>query len=201
MALCCDVCESASNLDPTPIELQIVEAEAELSILGRIRSASKRDPLFFLENCLSATRYSGFARGRSWTPIHNRCADHLRLVASWLLLRGVAIRIRLQVQAYARPRNVQLGDRQQLRGCDVVSLRVEDVAPHGQVDLSGLQAVRRKAGKLLHGAPDLVRAPQRLTCDTVSTGRMGWLLKQMGRARIGLRKAAISKSTSANVLC
>jgi hypothetical protein len=40
-------CESASNLDPTPIEHQIVEAEAELSISGVFDRRPTGTPLFF----------------------------------------------------------------------------------------------------------------------------------------------------------
>jgi hypothetical protein len=53
-------------LDPTPIVHQIVEAEAELFISG----VFNRDPIFFLKDRLTATPYSRFARGPSWTPIH-----------------------------------------------------------------------------------------------------------------------------------
>jgi hypothetical protein len=40
-------CESASNLDPTPVEHQIVEAEAELSISGVFDRRSIVTPSFF----------------------------------------------------------------------------------------------------------------------------------------------------------
>jgi hypothetical protein len=49
-------CESASNLDPTPIEHQIVEAEAELFISDVFDRRPTGTPSFFLENRLTATR-------------------------------------------------------------------------------------------------------------------------------------------------
>src|SRR5712671_551989 len=66
----CSGCESASNLDPTPIESQIVEAEAELLFLSVFDRLPTVTPLFF-EDCVSAKSYSGFARGLSWTPMHS----------------------------------------------------------------------------------------------------------------------------------
>jgi hypothetical protein len=64
------VCESASNLDPTPIESQIVEAEAELLFLSVFDRLPTVPPRFFrrLFECKELQR---FARGLSWTPMHN----------------------------------------------------------------------------------------------------------------------------------
>ena len=62
-------CKSASNLDPTPIVHQIIEAEPELFISGVFDRRPTVTPVF-LENRLTATRYSDLDRGPSWTPIY-----------------------------------------------------------------------------------------------------------------------------------
>jgi hypothetical protein len=63
----------------------MVEAEAELFISGVVQSASNRAPLFFLENRLTAMRYSIFARvqiARRFTKIPARRS------AGWLMSIG-----------------------------------------------------------------------------------------------------------------
>jgi hypothetical protein len=72
------VCKSASNLDPTPIVHQMVEAEAELFISGVVQSASNRAPLFFLENRLTAMRYSIFARVKIARRFTQALGNHFR---------------------------------------------------------------------------------------------------------------------------
>jgi hypothetical protein len=63
-------CKSASNLHPTPIVHQIVEAEAELFISGVFGRRPTVTPLF-LKNRLTVMRHIVFARGPNWTPIHS----------------------------------------------------------------------------------------------------------------------------------
>jgi hypothetical protein len=62
-------CKSASNLDPTPIVSQIVEAEPELFISGVFDRRPTVTPSFSrkLFDCSALQR---FRRGPNWTPIH-----------------------------------------------------------------------------------------------------------------------------------